>query len=80
MTEPLESPDAGAPPPSEVIHMPEPSYMPVTVALGVTVALVGVLTGWAITALGAAIALVAIVRWIRQVRADIADLPLEHQA
>jgi hypothetical protein len=65
-------------PPSEEVHLPEPSYLPALVALGVTIALVGVILSWAICGLGAVIAVVAIARWIRQTREEMAELPLEH--
>jgi hypothetical protein len=66
------------PPPSEEVHLPEPSYLPAIVALGLTLALVGVVLTWFLTGLGVVIALVAIVRWIRQTREEMAELPLEH--
>ncbi len=65
-------------PPSEEVHLPEPSYLPALTALGITVALVGVILSWIICALGAVIAIVAIVRWIRQTREEMAELPLGH--
>jgi len=64
--------------PSEEVHLPEPSYLPVLVALGITLALVGVVLTWAITGIGAAIALYAAVRWVRMTREEMARLPLEH--
>ena len=66
------------PPPSEEVHLPEPSYLPALVALGLTIALVGVVLSWILAGLGAVLALVAIVRWIRQTREEMAELPLEH--
>ena len=66
------------PPPSEEVHLPEPSYLPALVALGITLALVGVVLTWFLTALGGVIFLVATVRWIRQTREEMAELPLEH--
>ena len=66
------------PPPTEEVHLPEPSYLPALVALGLTIALVGVLLTWVLTGIGAVIAIVAIVRWIRQTREEMAELPLEH--
>ena len=66
------------PPPSEEVHLPEPSYLPALVALGVTIALVGVILTWFLSVLGAIIAVVALVRWIRQTREEMAELPLEH--
>jgi hypothetical protein len=67
-----------APPPGEAIHLPDPSYLPVVTAFGISLALVGVVITWIITAIGGAIALVAIVLWIRDARAEISELPLEH--
>jgi uncharacterized membrane protein (DUF485 family) len=66
------------PPPAEHVHLPEPSYLPATVALGIALALVGVVVTWVITAIGVVIALVAILRWVRETREDIAELPIEH--
>ena len=65
-------------PPSEEVHLPEPSYLPVWTAFVLTVGLVGILLSWVIFGIGMAIALFAIVRWIRQARQNISDLPLEH--
>jgi hypothetical protein len=66
------------PPPSEEVHLPEPSYLPPLVALGLTLALVGVVLTWVLTGIGVVIFLVALVRWIRQTREEMAELPLEH--
>lgn len=77
MAERIES-EGALPGPSEVVHLPAPSYLPVVVALGLTIALVGILQGWVIVAIGVIIALVGIVRWIRQTREEMSDLPLEH--
>lgn len=79
MAEPLP-PSAGdsVPPPGEQVHLPGPTYLPAWTALGITIALVGVILSWVIVAIGAAIAGVAIVRWFREAREDISQLPLEH--
>jgi hypothetical protein len=76
MAEQLEG--GSLPPPSEEVHLPEPSYLPALVALGITLALVGVVLTWFLTGLGVVIFLVATVRWIRQTREEMAELPLEH--
>ena len=65
-------------PPSEEIHLPDPAYTPVVLAFGITIAVVGVVLTWIMVAIGGLIALVALVRWIRQTREEMADLPLEH--
>jgi type IV secretory pathway TrbD component len=66
------------PPPGEVIHLPGPSYLPVIVAGGVAVAVVGVVLAWWIVVIGGLVTLVAVWRWIRETRSDMAELPLEH--
>jgi len=68
------------PPPGEAIHLPGPSYLPVVVAAGTAIALVGVVLNWFVFAGGLLIALYAILRWVGDTRRDIADLPLEHDA
>ena len=74
-----EESNAGAlAPPSEEVHLPEPSYMPVVLAFGVTIVVVGVVLTWVMVIIGAIIALVALVRWIRMAREEMAELPLEH--
>lgn len=76
MAEPLQS--AKVPPAGEAIHLPGPSYLPVVVALGVTIAVVGVVLNWFICGAGVLITLISVLRWIGDTRRDIADLPLEH--
>jgi len=66
------------PPVSEYLHLPGPSALPVFVALGVTIALVGIVFSWVVLALGLLIALGAIFSWVKDTRRDIAELPLEH--
>ena len=68
----------GVPPAGEQVHLPGASYLPAWTALGITIALVGVILNWIIVGIGAAIAIVAIARWIREAREDISQLPLEH--
>ena len=65
-------------PPAEEIHLPEPAYTPVVLAFGITVIVIGVVLTWVMVAIGLLIALVALVRWIRQMREEMAELPLEH--
>jgi hypothetical protein len=79
MAEQLEH-DPTLEPPAEAIHMPEPSYMPVTLAFGIMTSLVGILLGILVVAIGLIITLVVLVRWIRSARDEMSDLPLEHSA
>ena len=64
--------------PSEEIHLPDPSYMPVLLAFGTAVAVIGVVLTWVMVVIGVIIVLVALTRWIRQTREEMAQLPLEH--
>ena len=65
-------------PPSEEIHLPDPSYMPVLLAFGATLVVVGVVLTWIMVAIGLILVVVAMTRWIRQTREEMAELPLEH--
>ena len=74
---PPSSGDA-VPPAGEQVHLPGATYLPAWTAFGITIALVGVILSWVIVAIGAVIAIVAILRWIGEARDDISQLPLEH--
>jgi hypothetical protein len=67
-----------APPAGEAVHLPGPTYLPIVAAVGITIAVVGVVQSWIIVAVGLVITLIAVWRWIRETREDIAELPLEH--
>jgi hypothetical protein len=78
MAEGINRPDEAAPPPGEPVHLPGPSFLPVITAAGITIALVGIIISWAIVAIGVVITVIAVVRWIRETRQDISELPLQH--
>lgn len=67
-----------APPAGEPIHLPDPSFLPVIVAAGITIAVVGVVLNWVMVGCGLAVTVIAIVRWVGQTRREMADLPLDH--
>lgn len=71
--------DGDVPPRGEEIHLPDPSYLPVIVAAGTTILLVGVVLNFMLAGIGLAITVVAIVRWVRQTREEMAQLPIEHE-
>jgi type IV secretory pathway TrbD component len=79
MAEQIQS-TSDVPPPGEAIHLPGPSYLPVIVATGATIAIVGVVISWWIFGFGLAVTVLAIARWAADTRRDIAELPLEHDA
>jgi hypothetical protein len=70
--------DEQADEPGEAIHLPGPSYQPVAVAFGLTLAVTGVVLYPPGAVIGLVIALVAIWSWIRDTRREVSDLPLEH--
>jgi len=67
-----------APPAGEEIHLPGGSIQPLLLAIGLTVALIGVTFNWVLCVLGGALALWTIVRWIADARAEIEALPASH--
>jgi hypothetical protein len=69
--------DPEIPPVGEEIHLPGPSLLPVLVAVGITLILVGVTTFIELTVIGALLTLGSIVRWIRDTRREIDELPLD---
>ncbi len=71
---PLE-PDT--PPVGEDIHLPGPSILPILTALGITLALVGATTFWELSIIGGLITVACIVRWIKDTRHEVDELPLD---
>jgi len=66
------------PPAGEEIHMPEPSIIPVVNAAALAIAIVSITLSWYVVALAGTVFLITTIRWIADVRRDIAALPLEH--
>ncbi|HEX3279550.1 MAG TPA: hypothetical protein VHR40_13585 [Thermoleophilaceae bacterium] len=67
-----------APPPGEEIHLPGPSLVPFLNAVGLSLAIVGITTFWILSVAGILLFLFTLLRWIRDVRRDFDELPLEH--
>jgi Cytochrome c oxidase subunit IV len=78
MAEEVRVSDAEAEPAGEPVHLPAPSYLPVLTAFGISIGVVGVVILWPLTVIGAVIAVYSIIRWIREAREEISELPLEH--
>ena len=70
--------DPGADEAGEAIHLPGPSYQPVVLAFGLTLAITGVVLFPIVAIIGGVITLVALIGWIRDTRREISELPLEH--
>ncbi len=70
--------ESDVPPVGEEIHLPGNSAIPLLMAVGITLALIGVTTFPIISVVGTLIFLWTLVRWIRDTRHDIDELPPEH--
>jgi membrane protein required for beta-lactamase induction len=66
------------PPVGEEIHLPGGSVIPLVVAVGTTLLVIGttVWYGWSI--IGAVILVISISIWVRDVRRDVEALPEDH--
>jgi hypothetical protein len=69
--------DPEIPPVGEEIHLPGPSLLPLLTAVGITLALVGVTTMIELTVVGVILTIVCIIRWIKDTRHEIDELPLD---
>jgi Cytochrome c oxidase subunit IV len=78
MADEIRVTEAEAEPAGEPVHLPGPSYLPVLTAFGIAIGVVGVVIMWPLTVIGGLIAVYSIVRWVRETRDDISELPLEH--
>jgi hypothetical protein len=70
--------DPDVPPAGEEIHLPGPSVQPVLLAAAITMGLLGVTIFFPFVIAGVLLALFVIVRWARDTRREIDELPLEH--
>ena len=69
------------PPVGEEIHLPGPSLIPLASAVGITLIVIGTTVFPPIPAIiGGIIFVVTTVRWIRDTRRDVDELPEEHAA
>jgi hypothetical protein len=69
---------ATAPPPGEQIHLPGPTYQPIAVSIGSTLAIGGLVISYWILAAGLIITFIAVMLWVKGAREEFASLPLEH--
>ena len=73
-----EQPEGALASPTEEIHLPDASYLPAVLAFGVSLVVIGIVLSWVVVAIGMIIFLVSLIRWIRQTREEMAELPLGH--
>jgi hypothetical protein len=62
---------------ADQIHLPGPSLLPLAAAVGITVALLGLILSWPFVIAGSAITLLTTWRWIRAAREEYEQLPRE---
>jgi hypothetical protein len=65
-------------PVGEQIHMPPPSILPLINAAALAVMIVSITLSWYLVILAGIVFLWTTIRWVRDVRRDIAELPLDH--
>jgi Cytochrome c oxidase subunit IV len=65
-------------PVGEEVHMPPPSVLPLINAAALALAIVAITISWWIVGFGLVVFLGTAIRWIADVRRDIAELPLDH--
>ena len=58
--------------------MPAPSALPIINAAALAIAIVSITISWWVVGVALLVFLATTVRWIRDVKRDIAELPLEH--
>jgi Cytochrome c oxidase subunit IV len=68
----------GGPPVGEEVHMPAPSVLPLINAAALALAIVAITLSWWIVGAAMIVFVATTIRWVRDVRRDIAELPLEH--
>jgi type IV secretory pathway TrbD component len=76
----MSAPDdhRAAPPVGEEIHMPAPSALPLINAAALALAIVSLTISWWLVGFGLVVFIGTTVRWVRDVRRDISELPLDH--
>jgi len=70
-----DHPDTNVPPVGEEIHLPDNTILPLLMAVGITVALVGITTWIGFVVAGTVLFLWTLVKWIREARAEMDHLP-----
>jgi hypothetical protein len=76
----VTGPEPETPPAGEEIHLPGPTALPIVCAAGITMIVIGTTIGpdFIVSFVGIIIFLVTVVKWVRDTRRDISELPEEH--
>jgi hypothetical protein len=70
--------DELVPPAGEEIHLPGGSILPLAVAIGITLTVIGTTIWWVWSLLGFIIFVIATGLWVRDTRRDVDALPEDH--
>lgn len=73
----MSPPPEQAPPSGEEIHLPGPSILPPLLAAGIALTLVGLTTFIELTIAGGLLSIYCVVRWIKETRREVDELPLD---
>ena len=65
--------------PTELVYLPKPSWLPLLAALGIALGLVGLFAWWPYGVVGAIIAVVSIIAWMRGAARATSRLPVEQR-
>ncbi|HWH09554.1 MAG TPA: hypothetical protein VG165_00355 [Solirubrobacteraceae bacterium] len=71
----MPAPESDVPPVGEEIHLPEPSILPMLLAVGITLALVGVTISPILIVAGLLVTIPVLYKWIRSAVAEYRHLP-----
>jgi len=69
--------DPEVPPVGEEIHLPDSSLLPLLTAVGVTLMVIGLTLSVVLIVAGGLLTVGCVVRWLREVRGEIDQLPLD---
>ena len=78
MSDHIDDLNGSAPPVGEEIHMPAASILPLLNSAALAGAIVSITLSWLLVAVFTAVFLITTIRWVADVRRDIAELPLDH--
>ena len=67
--------DNGTPEATELVYVPEPSWLPAIATLGLLGVLAGIFVWWPYGVIGAVLVLVGVIGMLRRTRADVERLP-----
>ena len=69
------APASQPPEATELVYVPEPSWLPLLAAAGIAMILAGLFLGWVVMVIGALFLIAALWSWIGRTRTSLARLP-----